>query len=237
MPNNYFQFKQFRIEQNHAAMKVGTDGVLLGSWFDVSRASRILDIGTGTGLIALMAAQRCKATIEAIDIDEGAIKDAAFNFSQSPWADRLHAHWVSLGNYVLQFPEKYDTIVSNPPYFVNGNPSENKQKARARHTGTLTYAELFRGVAGLLNPEGTFSAILPVSSLTPFKAEAANYRLFQSKLVMVKPKPSKAAARVLVEMKFEAFSEKTETLTLETEIHHEYSPECKELFSDFYLKL
>ncbi|MBN2806217.1 MAG: methyltransferase [Prolixibacteraceae bacterium] len=237
MPNNYFQFKQFRIEQAHAAMKVGTDGVLLGSWFDVSRASRILDIGTGTGLIALMAAQRCQATIEAIDIDEDAIKDAAFNFSQSPWTSRLRAHWVSLGTYALQFPEKFDAIVSNPPFFVNGKPSDNQQKAVAKHTGTLTYAELLRGVAALLQPDGTFSAILPASSLPLFKAEAAHYRLFQSKLVMVKPKPSKEVSRVLIEMKFEVFSEKTEALTLETETHHEYSPECINLFRDFYLKL
>lgn len=237
MANNYFQFKQFRIEQNHAAMKVGTDGVLLGSWFDVSRAERILDIGTGTGLIALMAAQRCKASIHAIDIDEGAIKDATFNFSHSPWADRLKAQWTALARYTLQFPDKYDTIVSNPPFFVDGLPSENKQKAMARHAGTLTYTSLLRGVAALLQPGGSFSAILPLNVIPQFKQEAMRYRLFQSRLVLVKPKPSKPAIRALIEMKFEAFSEKPEELTIETENHHEYSPECISLFKDFYLNL
>lgn len=237
MANQYFQFKQFRIEQQHAAMKVGTDGVLLGSWFAVDNARRILDIGTGTGLIALMAAQRCTATIDAIDIDEGAIRDARHNFSTSPWAARLHAQHISLSDFVLHFPEKYDVVVSNPPFFNAGKPSGDQQKAMARHTGTLSYAELLRGAAALLHAQGSFNVILPAGALASFKAEAANYRLFQSKLVLVKPKPSKAPSRVLLELKFEAFSEKTEELTLETETHHEYSPESLSLLGDFYMNL
>lgn len=221
----------------NAAMKVGTDGVLLGSWFAVDQARRILDIGTGTGLIALMAAQRSSAHIDAIDIDEGAIADARLNFSHSPWSSRLHAQRIGLVDYVLQFPEKYDLIVCNPPFYTNGKPPAAKQKAMARHTVTLSYSELLRGVAALLNAQGSFSAILPADALRAFKAEAANYRLFQSRLVLVKPKPSKTASRALIEMKFEAFSEQTEELTIETETHHEYSPECLSLFRDFYLNL
>src|SRR5664280_2075596 len=117
--NKWFEFKQFRVEQSKAAMKVGTDGVILGAWTSVDNASRILDVGTGTGLIALMLAQRSNAAIDAVEIDDDAYCEAKFNFEQSPWKERLKIFHSDFNAFSKEYGHQYDLIVSNPPFFID----------------------------------------------------------------------------------------------------------------------
>ena len=159
MPNPYFAFKQFVIHHDRCAMKVGTDGVLLGAWTDVSLAHRVLEIGTGTGLVALMLAQRCGATILAIDIDKDAVGQAQENVSASPWGNRVEVGEQDVRSYETNM--LFDTIVSNPPYFIDSLKCPDGQRSTARHTDTLHADELMEKVPELLTPEGKFSLIIP----------------------------------------------------------------------------
>ena len=160
MANPFFTFKQFTIRHDRCAMKVGTDGVLLGAWTSVDHSHRLLDIGTGTGLIALMLAQRCpQAFITAIDIDAEAVEQARENALSSPWKDRVEV----LLQDICTFPanQQFDTIVSNPPYFIDSLKCPDDQRNTARHTDTLDAERLLASVARLLTDDGRFSIILP----------------------------------------------------------------------------
>lgn len=160
-------------------MKVNTDGVLLGAWTEISRADRILDIGTGTGVIALMLAQRNpKATITAIDIDQDAYLQASENTMASPWSDRVTVQHVSLQEMIGD--TLYDLIVSNPPYFINDYISDDAQRNVARHGSSLPYADLINGIARLLSPDGQASIILPYFNVEQFLVMAAEKGLYLS---------------------------------------------------------
>lgn len=235
--NNYFIFKQFTVWQNHSAMRVGTDGVLLGAWSNTNNAQTILDIGTGTGIIALMLAQRSNAIIDAIDIEENAIIDAAYNFAQSAWANRLCVSLNSLSNFTRNTNQKYDVIVCNPPFFTNSKKPDCKKRELARHNNTLTFDDLVSYTAKLLKPNGRFNVILPAESERVFKIAASEVRLFPSRICRIKPKPSKPPKRVLIEFMFECEYTNESELTIETEQHHVYTPDFKVLVSNFYLNL
>lgn len=235
--NNYFEFKQFTVWQNHAAMRVGTDGVLLGAWVNVEGAQTLLDIGTGTGVIALMLAQRCGANIDAIDIESGAFADASLNFGTSPWHDRLIAYYTDLDEFAQNHKTKYDGMVCNPPFFSNSITPDSKNRETARHTGSLSFSDLVQSVARLLNPEGRFSVVLPIESEREFRVEASHVRLFPTRICRVKPKPSKPYKRVLMEFAIEAERIVETELTIETEQHHVYTPEFREMVKEFYLGL
>ena len=208
-----FQFKQFFVAHDRCAMKVGTDGVLLGAWAEpaVSKvrpasAFRILDVGTGSGLMALMLAQRFpEAHIDAIDIDEAAVEQAAENFAASPWSDRLHAYCAKLQEWSIansQFSilnsQLYSLIVSNPPYFQNSLKNPDKGRRTARHTDTLTYSELLHHSARLLNENGTLALILPAEAETEVRELAHNEGLFLTRTTHIFSKESKPARRVLM---------------------------------------
>lgn len=235
--NNYFQFKQFMVEQNHAAMRVGTDGVLLGAWTNIENATNILDIGTGTGVIALMLAQRSSAQIDAIDIEEGAIIDAKLNFSRSPWHYRLKAHQVSLQEYVLKMPKKFDCIVSNPPFFNNSIKSAQKEKAMARHTDALSFNDLISHSVKLMSPMAIFSVIISIDTEKEFCQTAINNGLKLTKITRVKPNLKKPCKRVLLQ--FELISKPCieNQLTIETAQRHEYTSAFTEIMKPFYLQL
>jgi tRNA1Val (adenine37-N6)-methyltransferase len=235
--NNWFQFKQFKVWQNHAAMRVGTDGVLLGVWCQVENCNLILDIGTGTGLIALMLAQRSDAKIDAIDLDHGAIIDAQQNFMQSPWSNRLMANEISLQDFTKVAIKTYDLIVCNPPYFNNAVKAKQKNRALARHTDALSFDDLIKNVAQLLTENGRFSVVLPAETEQNFRSIAANYKLFTTRITRIKPKPSKPIVRVLMEFQFDALTTSVSELTLETDTHHEYTSEFREMVKDFYLNI
>ena len=161
MSNNYFQFKQFTVWQYNSALKVGTDGVLLGSWIDSKNAQNILDIGTGTGLLALMVAQKCNAEIDAVEINPEACKDATYNFSQSQWNKRIQLIESDFFSFIKGSSKQYDCIISNPPYFKNALLSPSNSKNIARHTNSLPHEKLLKGVATILSNNGLFYIILP----------------------------------------------------------------------------
>lgn len=193
-----FTFKKFHITQHRTAMKVGTDGVLLGAWAE--GGAHILDIGTGTGLIALMMAQRFpSAHIDAIEMDEGALADARLNIMRSPFKDRISVIGVTLQRYRAQADRPYDAIVCNPPYFINSLKNPLQQRAAARHTDTLSYGELARHAAGLLKEGGTFSVIIPAENKGILEPEALFNGLSMQKTVRIRTKGSKPVKRCLLE--------------------------------------
>ncbi len=236
--NTYFEFKQFRIEQERAAMKVGTDGVLLGAWCRTDGFNHALDIGSGTGLISLMLAQRNSSLlVDAIDIDEGAYLDTSHNFETSPWSQRLFCVQNDLKIFSAETPRKYDLIVCNPPFFTHAVKSAEPGRKLARHTDALSYEELIGNVALLLTVNGSFNVILPVDEEQHFCHLASWERLFPRRIVRVKPNPDLPPVRVLMEFGFEAVLEEEGLLTIETNTRHVYSEECKKLLKDFYLNL
>lgn len=190
-----FAFKKFVIHQDHCAMKVGTDGVLLGSW--ANGGKRILDIGTGTGLIALMMAQRyTDAIIDAVEIDHDAALQAYENVSNTEFANRIKIVETAIQHYFTQ--DKYNAIVSNPPFFIDSLLNPNAQRSTARHAYALKYCELFATVKALLDTDGEFSAIIPTECLQAFIAEAYKAGLAMSRQYAVRTTPRKQPKRHLV---------------------------------------
>ena len=166
MANPYFQFKKFTIRHDKCAMKVGTDAVLLGAWADITACKNILDIGTGTGIIALMLAQRCFANIDAIDIDTDAYSQAKENVAASPFAERINVIHASCSEYTGSCArEKYDLIVSNPPYFINSLKCPDNKRSVARHTDSLSLFELIDDSCSLLSLSGRIALVLPYEQL------------------------------------------------------------------------
>jgi tRNA1Val (adenine37-N6)-methyltransferase len=235
--NNYFQFKQFRIIQEQSAMKVGMDGVLLGAWTDPSGAERILDIGTGTGLIALMMAQKNNvAQIDAIEVDPEAFNEAVLNIQQSNWSKRITPELCSFQEFAEVSLQKYNLIVSNPPFFTNGVKAPLENRAQARHSDSLPLDVLISGAATLLSEKGRISLVLPIESLPEITQLTDSNKLFISRLCRVKPNPQKPDFRILIELTNTESIIQEENLMIEFEKHHDYTPEYKELTKDFYLK-
>jgi len=235
--NNYFQFKQFRIVQERSAMKVGMDGVLLGAWTDASKAARILDIGTGTGLIALMLAQKNRSSqIDAIEVDPEAFNEAVLNIQQSHWGERIHLELCSFQEFAEVSLQKYNLIVSNPPFFTNGIKAPVENRAQARHSDSLPLDVLISGAANLLSEKGRISLVLPIESLPEITPLADSNKLFISRLCRVKPNPQKPDFRILIELTNRECTIQEENLMIEFEKHHDYTPEYKALTKDFYLK-
>jgi len=201
--NNWFEFKQFRIEQEKAAMKVGTDGVLLGAWAPVKDALRILDVGTGTGLITLMLAQRSNAWIDAVEINKLACEEAEFNFAQSAWNDRLKIFNTDFREFADLPCEPYDLIVSNPPYFVNSLKTKNAALSVARHDELLSFGQLIIGAQKLLNKTGRFCVIIPFTSCTDFRESARLAGFYLRQLTRIIPKYGRSPKRVLLEFTIE----------------------------------
>ena len=194
-----FRFRQFSVRHDRCAMKVGTDGVLLGAWAPGGRS--ILDIGTGTGLIALMMAQRFpEAHVTGIDIDGDAALQARENAAVSPFAPRIEVAHSSLAGFVAAAspPLSFDSIVCNPPFFLHSLKNPDARRSVARHADSLPFADLFRGVAALLAPSGVFSAIVPAEAFEAFTAEASIAGLFVSRLTRVRTTPRKPPKRSLV---------------------------------------
>jgi len=235
--NSYFQFKQFTIQQENAAMKVGTDGVLLGAWANIEGVNSILDVGTGTGLIAIMLAQRSNAKIVAIDNEPSACRDAMLNSTSSPWGSRIKVVEKSLQDYSFEIEQTFDCVVCNPPYFTNSLKPIDAKRSLARHNNHLPFEDLLEGVSKILSPKGHFCVVLPIAAETEFRMLAANYRLFPLRITRVRPKPSADVSRILMEFCDEASIKSETEIIIETEKHHVYQPEFIEMVKDFYLKL
>lgn len=238
MSNSYFKFKNFTIHHDLCAMKVGADGVTLGAWADTNNVKSILDIGTGSGLIALMLAQRCdKAQIDAIDIDESAIKQAQINFNNSFWKNRINIFHLSLQDFVHSTRNKYDLVISNPPYFQNSLKSDNFKRNTARHTDSLSHKELIDNSKLLLNTNGKLCLILPILEGEQCTEYAESQGLYCLKKVFVFPNPHLEPKRLLLEYSFQKQDCIVSKLTIETNERHVYTPEYTRLVKNFYLKL
>ena len=235
MANPYFKFKQFMVHHDRSSLKVGTDAVLLGAWADVADAKHILDIGTGSGVIALMLAQRSSAQIDAIDIDEESTKQAQENFDTSPWAGRLNAQNISLLDFTATATAKYDLVVSNPPYFTDSYKPTDPQRFTARHNDQLPINELAENTAKLLSPNGKFCVILPVKEAGLLTAALRSYGLFPEKELWVYSFTGKEVFRKLILFnRNETFCQREE-LTIETAPGQGYSKEYIELTRAYYL--
>jgi tRNA1Val (adenine37-N6)-methyltransferase len=235
---NPFKFKQFTIHQDRCAMKIGTDGVLLGAWTSLeNHPHSILDIGAGTGLIALMLAQRSGAeTIDAIEIDEDAYEQSVDNFEASPWGNRLFCYHAGLDEYVDEIEDQYDLIVSNPPFYSEEVASGSVARDMARQNQSLPFDELLDGVSKLLSPTGIFTTIIPFKEERPFADLASQIGLYPERIAHVKGNPSSDIKRSLMEFSFVQKEILEDSLNIEIE-RHKYTDSYIELTKDFYLKM
>jgi len=232
MPNPYFRLKQFTVFHDQCAMKVGTDGVLLGAWVDCSQTVKILDIGTGSGLIALMLAQRSNALIDALDIDENACKQAKYNVENSIFKERIQIIQSDFNNFNADY--KYDLIVSNPPYFTNSLPAPDKQRNIARHNHALSFEVLLKKSATLLTEKGKIALILPYDAENQIQSFAENSGLFLCRKTVVLPKLDAAPKRILLEYSSTKTKPEISEIYIEKE-RHIYSDEFRKLTEEFYL--
>ena len=234
-----FTFKQFAIEQDRCAMKIGTDGVLLGAWAPIdNHPFSILDIGTGTGIIALMLAQRSAAQqIDALEIDEAAYEQATDNFENSPWNDRLFCFHAGLDEFIEEPEDEYDLIVSNPPFYSEDYKTENESRDLARFQDAMPFEQLLEAADLLLSEHGIFTVIIPFKEEENFIALANEFELYPLKITRVKGTPTTEIKRSLL-----AFSRNETTdlpideLVIET-ARHVYAQEYIGLTKDFYLKM
>ena len=235
MKSSVFRFKQFIVHQDQTAMKIGTDGVLLGAWAGAENPRRILDIGTGTGLIALMLAHRFpQADIDAVEIEAGAVQQARQNFRISPWKERLQVFHTDFKDF--QTPNRYDLIVSNPPYFDEDYLSNDKARNLARHTDSLRLASLLDKAQNLLNENGSIQLILPIQKQEELCLLLRDRSLFLHQITFVKGRAEKPPKRILVKISTKPATSSQNSLVIEKSRHH-YTPEYIELTKDFYLKM
>src|SRR6201988_1306851 len=236
MPGHTFVFKKFTVFQHDSAHKVGTDAVLIGAWAQVEKAKSILDIGTGTGIIALMMAQKSDAVIDAIDIEQSSYKQACENVKHSAWEKRIHVHRVSLQDYVKKCNKKFDIIITNPPYFVDSYKAPDEGRSHARHNDTLPFTDLIEGVKTLLEPNGKFYIILPTKEAGDFRHLAEKKGLHLLKRMRVKTKQvNDTEKRHMMQFSFKTGNLQDQTMSIEKDVHHDYTDEYKLLTSDFYL--
>ena len=236
MSNKYsiFKFKKFSLQQVNAAMKIGTDGILLGAWMNLNNKTKLLDIGTGTGVIALMQAQKSSSIkIDAIEIDAKACIDAKANFINSPWKNRLTLYNCNLENYST--PIKYDVIVSNPPFFENSLKANSQERTLARHNSSLHYTDIFNFCVKNLNENGSLNLILPKEQQEKCILKAEKIGLALIRKCNVFPNATKQQHRTLFEFSFTKRKLKEETITIELDKRHHYTNEYKELTKDFYI--
>jgi tRNA1Val (adenine37-N6)-methyltransferase len=234
MSNNYFIFKQFTINQEHSAFKVGTDAVLLGASTDVTGKKRILDVGTGTGIIALILAQRCDAEITAIESDYGSFIQALENINQSKWSGRIKVENFFLQDYS---PDnvKFDLLVTNPPYFIDSLKNPDPARSATRHNVTLTHSDILSGAARLLEEKGSLQLILPYVEGNIFIAEAQEYGFYCNRILKVKPMPTAEIRRLVLGFSRQKIKPVERFLTIEKGKRHDFTEEYIQLTNDFYL--
>ena len=233
-----FQFKQFSIAQEHCAMKIGTDAVLLGAWASLdSQPNSILDIGAGTGILALMMAQRSGAElIDAIEIDDAAYEQCVGNFEASDWGDRLFCYHASLDEFTEEIEDQYDLIISNPPFYTDTFKTGNEERNKARFEDAMPFTELLKSVSKLLSLSGHFNVVIPFGEEISFIELAAKEGLCPSQILHVRGQKSSPVKRSLMCFTFEKQTIETQELIIEI-TRHQYTKEYTNLTKDFYLKL
>jgi len=235
MANDYFRFKQFTIKQGLAGFKVTTDSVLLGAWADLTAAETILDIGTGTGILALMAAQRSNAHITAIEPDEGSFTQAKTNFISSKWSGRIRPVNMTLQQFASNTGIRFDAIITNPPYFSSSLLNPDPRKAMARHNAVLPPEELIVIAEQLLSDKGELNLVLPSDACNYFITTAEKGGLFCQRILKILPKPAYPPKRMLLAFGRKKITIEENSLVIETGVRHHYSDEYKRLTNDFYL--
>jgi tRNA1Val (adenine37-N6)-methyltransferase len=235
MANNYFSFKEFTVFQDKSAFKVGTDGVLLGAMADVLNVKRILDIGSGTGVISIMLAQRSEAEIVSIEPDKESFGQACENISLCRWRNRIKVLNTELQNY-NPGKEKFGLIVTNPPYYSESLKNPDHRKSTTRHNDSLTSGELLAGVLKLLEDNGRFQLIMPYVEGNIFIAEARQFGLYCNNIVKIKPLPTAEIRRLIMTFSRERRKVTEKYLTIESGKRHEFTEEYIKLTKDFYLK-
>jgi|SRR5690554_5462595 len=234
--NNWFQFKQFKIVQEQTAMKVGTDGVLLGAWADTTQSQTILDVGTGTGVIALMMAQRSQARITGIEIEEKAAEEATFNAYNSPWSNRIQIINTSLQDFEANHPKPFDLIISNPPFFTNSKRSASQSLAIAKHNHLLPYTSLISCSARMLSPQGRIALIVPVDETSTIRKLAECHKLFLLRETLVRPNNLKKPHRTLLEFGNVATKPvDKDVLNIHNDDGMDFTETYKQLTRSFYL--
>ncbi len=233
-----FKFKQFSINQDRCAMKIGTDGVLLGAWTTVdNNPESILDIGAGTGVIALMLAQRSNAeVIDALEIEPDAYEQCVENFELSPWGDRLYCYHAGLDEFVDEIEDQYELIVCNPPFYSENVASGNVQRDQARQNEFLPFDELIAAVSKLLSENGVFTTIIPFKEKDAFVKRAEGEGFFLNESLHVRGNPTAEIKRVLLTFSRVAKECDNTELIIETD-RHVYTAEYVDLTKEFYLKM
>lgn len=245
-----FKFKEFAINQDRCAMKIGTDSVLLGAWTSIDdHPYSILDIGAGTGILALMLAQRSQSVpmaaeiIDAIEIDDAAYEQCVENFESSPWSDRLFCYHAALDEFVKEFLEDdmdnmttYDLIISNPPFYSDTYKSSDNQRDLARFVDAMPFRQLLESVSKLLSSEGQFSVVIPFSEEKEFIVLATKEHLYPNRILRVQGTPQSEIKRSFIQFSFKETTVNTEHLIIETARHH-YTEDYIALTKDFYLKM
>jgi tRNA1Val (adenine37-N6)-methyltransferase len=216
-------------------MKVGTDGVLLGAWTNIDKAETILDIGTGTGLIAIMMAQRSFAKVDAVELEPVAYNQAVENIERCIWKDRVQVYNQSFQVYSETCKQRYDLIVSNPPYFSNALHAPDKKRTNARHDTTLDFEDILSGSLRLLSDHGRLNVIIPSREKNRFHQISKKHNLFCTRITQVKPLPSKEPKRVLMEVSKKEKPLSENYLVIENNKRHHFTEEYKELTKEFYL--
>lgn len=238
MPNISFAFKKFNIKQDKCAMKVGTDAVLLGAWVNPNGSKSILDVGTGTGVISLMLAQKTSASITAIDIDKESTDQARLNVAESIFSGQINVQHISFQELAQNSQTKYNLIVTNPPYFIDSWKSTGSRNI-ARHADLLSFEDLLQGVKKLLDEKGKFCLILPKKEAELFRAMAESKGLYLSKLMRIRTRPDKdTEKRHLMQFEFKESEFSESTLIIEedgpNESHRHYTQAYKDLTKDYY---
>ncbi|WP_111682320.1 tRNA1(Val) (adenine(37)-N6)-methyltransferase [Winogradskyella tangerina] len=233
-----FKFKQFTIHQDRCAMKVGTDGVLLGAWTSISNHPfSVLDIGSGTGILALMIAQRSTAQrIEAIEIDADAYEQCAANFENSAWNDRLFCYHASLLEFVEEVDDHFDLIICNPPFYSEDFKTSDASRDMARFNDAMPFEHLIYAVANLLSDNGLFSVIIPKKEEQGFIELASKGNLYPNRILHIRGNPDSDIKRSLIEFSFIQTKIETNELVIE-EGRHQYTEDYINLTKDFYLKM
>ena len=235
MANTYFQFKQFKVEQDKTAMKVCTDSCVFGALIKPQSFKRILDIGTGTGLLALMMAQKSEALIDAVEIDVDAAIQAKQNVADSPWSERISVHSKSIQDYAASKEKCYDLIISNPPFYSNSLKSEDEKINTAHHSTSLSIDDLMEAVVKLLLPEGLFIVLLPPHEAELLREEAIAYNLFTSSIVKIKDNEKAKVLREITVFSYNLSVPSVAEFIIKE--NDQYSPEFVNALKDYYLNL